>query len=352
MSSTVLFSFRSWWPIFLALLLVSGPLCASAEGDCFTSDGKEVKLSAKCTKANTTIKFSDKDKALNFKLEASQGDSIPLIRITLNIGGCEFHGDVSYGGVRNSLQLDKTANPDLPAHAKATSSGVTFSNPTYNVPDCTPKFVADGDGNLVNISYKADVELPNLQITFSDSQLYVAPEEKVDWSTGGWRLWTVIAAVVAVVLVIISIITFFIIKRCKNKKTDAKKGSTKSTSTRKKSGTKKSEKNTGTKISGSEDWIQNYEWPLNTYTEKDKQFLRTHLQGPNPPIRKLLRLRPILRRQEDAFNEWSVEHQELYANKDQLPIEQQRQLEADDKMFAQIYKIGKDLGWRKASMMF
>ncbi|KAI6196148.1 hypothetical protein M3Y94_01075000 [Aphelenchoides besseyi] len=156
MSSTVLFSFRSWWPIFLALLLVSGPLCASAEGDCFTSDGKEVKLSAKCTKANTTIKFSDKDKALNFKLEASQGDSIPLIRITLNIGGCEFHGDVSYGGVRNSLQLDKTANPDLPAHAKATSSGVTFSNPTYNVPDCTPKFVADGDGNLVNISYKAD----------------------------------------------------------------------------------------------------------------------------------------------------------------------------------------------------
>ncbi|KAI6196090.1 hypothetical protein M3Y94_01067500 [Aphelenchoides besseyi] len=323
MSSTVLFSFRSWWPIFLALLLVSSPLCASAEGDCFTSDDKEVKLSAKCTKANTTIKFSDKDKALSFKLDASKAQETHVEKITLNIGGCTSF--------------------DLPAHARATSSGVTFSNPTHNVPDCTPKFVADGDGNLVNVSYKADKELPNLKISFSDSQLYVAPEEKADWSTGGWRLWTVIAAVV--------IITFFIIKRCKNKKTDAKKGSTKSTSTRKKSGTKKSEK-TGTKVSGSDDWIQNYQWPLNPYTEKDKQFLRTHLQGPNPPIRKLLKLHPILPKQSKPFNAWCVEHQVLYAMKDQLPIEQQRQLEADAQMFAQILEIGKNLGWRKASMMF
>ncbi|KAI6212446.1 hypothetical protein M3Y94_00025100 [Aphelenchoides besseyi] len=242
MSSTVLFSFRSWWPIFLAVLLISGPLYASAEGDCFTSDDKEVKLSAKCTKANTTIKVSNKDQVLDFQLvHVDGGKSIPKA-ITLNIGGCEIQGDVTYGGARNSFQLASTVPPsNFPARAKATPSGVTFENPTYSVPSCTPKFVADGDGHLVNITYEGKAELPNLQITFSSSQLYVPPEEKVDWSTSGWRLWTVIAAVVAVVLIILSIITFFVIKRCKNKnqKTDAKKTTKKKSPTTKSASTKK-----------------------------------------------------------------------------------------------------------------
>ncbi|KAI6212444.1 hypothetical protein M3Y94_00024900 [Aphelenchoides besseyi] len=226
MSSTVLFSFRSWWPIFLVVLLVSSPLYASAEGDCFTSDDKEVKLSAKCTKANTTIKVSNKDQVLDFQLIHVDGGDANGVPITLNVGGCEIKGDVAYGGARNSFQLDDTANPKFSARAKATPSGVTFENPTYNVPSCTPKFVADGDGNLVNITYEGKAELPNLQITFSDSQLYVPPEE-VDWSTGGWRLWAVIAAVIAILLSITAGTMFFILKQCKNKdhKTDGEKDS-------------------------------------------------------------------------------------------------------------------------------
>ncbi|KAI6216496.1 hypothetical protein M3Y95_01273400 [Aphelenchoides besseyi] len=342
MSSTVLFSFRSWLPIFLAVLLISSPLCASADGDCFTSEGTEVKLSAKCTKADTTIKVNSKDQVLDFQLIYDGGGELTSKTITLNIGGCEFKGFVSYGGDRNSFELDNGPTSNFPAHAKATPKSVTFDKDNYKVSCGTPKFVADGDGNLVNVSYKADKELPNLKISFGGSQLYVAPEKKADWSTGGWRLWSVIAAVVAVVLVIISIIAFFIIKRCKNKKTDVAKGSTKSTST-KKSGTKKSQ----AKVSGSEDWIQNYQWPLKRYTQDDKQFLRTHLQVPNPPIQKLLMVHPILPKQYDALNLWYDEHKALYALKNRLPIDQQQQLEADEKMLVEIIDLGKKLGWIK-----
>ncbi|KAI6217737.1 hypothetical protein M3Y95_01205800 [Aphelenchoides besseyi] len=364
MSSTVLFSFRGWWPIFLAVLLVSGPLCASAEGVCFTSDVKEVKLDAKCTNANTTIKVSNKEKALDFQLVYIGGGKLTSDAITLNVGGCEIKGDVTYGGNRNSFQLDTSASPDFPARAKATSSGVTFSNPTYNVPCGTPKFVADGDGYLVNISYTAAEELPNLQIVFSSSQIYDPPEKKVDWSTGGWRLWAVIAAVVwvssgqqpsltthfsAVVLIILSIITFFVIKRCKNKKTNAKKTTdkkstmTKSTSTKK---AKKNKKKTETKVSNQNDWIENYRWPLNTFTEADKQYLRDRLQVLNPPIHELLKKHPPGVNGAKAINAWLAAHREMYRRVDDLPIEVQNQLEADDVMFVQLFDAGKELGAR------
>ncbi|KAI6217255.1 hypothetical protein M3Y95_01231200 [Aphelenchoides besseyi] len=351
MSSTVLFSFRSWWPIFLAVLLVSSPLYASAEGDCFTSDGKEVKLSAKCTKANTTIKVSSKDQVLGFQLIHVDGGNVNAESITLTVGGCVIQGAVSYGGARDSFQLDDTANPKFPARAKATSSGVIFENPKYSVPSCTPKFVADGDGNLVNITYEGKAELPNLQITFSSSQLYVPPEEKVDWSTGGWRLWTVIAAVIAVVLIILSIITFFVIKRCKNKnqKTDAKKTTkkksptTKSAST-KKNNTKKAKKSDEKKAKKSnekkaeakepyiEDWIQIYRWPKK-FTENEKNYLRAHLQGPSAPVRKLFEVQPMEDVEHEALNEWVREHLNLLERWDDLSYGKKRQVQADNDMF-------------------
>ncbi|KAI6217258.1 hypothetical protein M3Y95_01231500 [Aphelenchoides besseyi] len=349
MSSTVLSSFRSWWPIFLAVLLVSGPLYASAEGDCFTSDDKEVKLTAKCTKANTTIKVSSKDQVLDFKLDASKAQDTFSPGITLNVGGCEIKGDVLYNGVRNSFQLNNVGH-DLPARAKATPSGVTFENPTYSVPSsCTPNFVADGDGYLVNIRYEAAKELPNMKIIFSNSQLYVPPEKKVDWSTGGWRLWTVIAAVVAVVLIILSIITFFVIKRCKNKKTNAKKTTdkkstmTKSTSTKK---AKKNKKKTETKVSNQNDWIENYRWPVDKFTEADKQYLRDRLQVLDPPIHELLKKHPPGPNEAKAITTWLFAHNEVYRRSGNLPIEQQNQLEADDVMFAQLFDAGKELGVR------
>ncbi|KAI6186016.1 hypothetical protein M3Y98_00087200 [Aphelenchoides besseyi] len=336
MSSTVLSFLRSWWPIFLALLLISGPLYASAEGDCFASDGNNVKLSAKCTKSNTTIKVSGKDQLLSFQLIRVGGGDANLIPIILNIGGY-------------------TVNSDLPAPAKATPRGVSFTKPDYKVPSCTPKFVPDGDGNLVNISYEADVELPNLEITFSNSKIYVAPEEKDDWGFGGWRLWTVLASVVAVVLFILIMIGFVFIHRHNNmyQFTDAEKESTmtKSASTMKRSGAnndakKSNEKKTEAKARGKDDWIENYRWPIYAYTVDDKQYLRSRLQVPNPPVYKLLQVHPLGKNELKAFNGWIREHGELFERRDQLPIEQQKQVEADQNMFKLLYAAGKKLGVR------
>ncbi|KAI6186061.1 hypothetical protein M3Y98_00091900 [Aphelenchoides besseyi] len=362
MLSTVLSFLRSSWPIFLPLLLVAGPLYASAEGDCFASDGDNVKLSAKCTKSNITIKVSGKDQLLSFKLDASKAASTVVEKITLNIGGCEITGLVSYGSASDFIKLSDTVTSNLPAPAKATPRGVSFTKPDYKVPSCTPKFVPDGDGNLVSISYEADVELPNLEITFSNSKIYVAPEKKDDWSFGGWRLWTVLASVVAVILYILIIIGFVFIHRHNNKikQIDAEETAekhtsmTRSTSTMKKNGTKndakKSEKKSKAKVAGNDEWIENYRWPVSAYTVDDKQYLRSRLQVPNPPIEKLLLYHPLRNDALAAFNAWSAEHEALYARKDQLPIEQQRQIEADEEMFAKLYDAGKKLGMRNSRL--
>ncbi|KAI6185970.1 hypothetical protein M3Y98_00082000 [Aphelenchoides besseyi] len=385
MSSTVLSFLRSWWPIFLALLLISGPFYASAEGDCFASDGDNVNLSAKCTKSNTTIKVSGKDQLLSFQLIRVGGGDANLIPIILNIGGCKITGFVSYGGASDILKLSGPVAFDLPAPAKATPRGVSFTKPDYKVPSCTPKFVPDGDGNLVSISYEADVELPNLEITFSNSKIYVAPEEKDDWGFGGWRLWTVLASVVwvssdqqtslpthfsAVVLFILIMIGFVFIhhhndkiKQANAEKTAEKHSTmTKSTSTMKnatknnakkgdvKNDAKKSrEKKSQAKVPGKDDWIENYRWPVYAFTVDDKQYLRSRLQVSNPPMHELLRKHPLGVNESKALNSWLATHRNLYRRKNQLPFEERNQLEADQKMFKLLFQAGKEVGVRNST---
>ncbi|KAI6210336.1 hypothetical protein M3Y96_00317500 [Aphelenchoides besseyi] len=282
-------------PVLFALSMFCGNVLVSSDEGCLKQHDNDLEIDGStCTELKPmNIKVKEKQLSFQFKFDSTT----PLVPkpIKLEVGGCMIAGDVNYGYSPGYFAHADLGNPNFPVGLKASEDKITSIQKT--LPGCKPVFTPEEDGSLIKISYDSKgKEVPGFKIVFKDSSFVETVEAAGDWSVRSWRLWVTISGGV----LIVAIVAILIIgggwwyKKLKNKLvTDelpvmSTVGTTteKSTTIPKSKTEMKSQKFTNlAKLFKDNPWIENWHWPLKTYTTKDVEFLRKTLEGPDSQLK-------------------------------------------------------------------